>query len=167
MFFNKANLLFVAATALAFFSCQQGVEKSKVRIPGIYHIRIELGNHEAGKEDEIYLDHDSTNAKQTLNHFVYDSMDSITFNKTYQIDNAVMDSMYVYAVATIRNEHIFEYNKYAPTDGHYVFLEVIANEKMIQCSYSNIKKPSIASPDLGNLIRLINSSTGENPPLIK
>ncbi len=167
MLSKKPFFILLSLVVSAFFGCQPDSGSYKARIPGIYHIRIELGNSAAGKEDEIYLDFDSTKTKQNLNHFVYDEMDSIVFNKSYSIDNSIMDSLYSYAIATVRNEHIFEFNKYAPTDGHYVILEVIASEKMIQCSYSNISKPSIASEDLGKLIKLINSSTGENPPLIK
>ena len=167
MFSKRTLFIILPLFILAFLGCQNPPIVYHGRIPGIYHIRVELGNSSAGKQDEIYLDFDSTKKLQTLNHFVYDEMDSIVFNKTYDIKNEVMDSLFLYSVATIRNDHIFEVNKFAPTDGHYVFLEVIANAKMIQCSYSNISQPSLASEDLGKLIKLINSSTGENTPLIK
>lgn len=167
MLFRKAFFILVSFSAFVMLGCgSESTTSATERTPGIYHIRLELGNYWAGREDEIYFDFDSTKTTQYINHFKYDASDSIIYNKTYTVENKAMDSLFYYAVKSIRNDRLFVVDKYEAKDVNTMRLEIIANERMLGCSYNNVLKPSLVSPDFAKLVKLINTSVGD-PNLVK
>lgn len=166
MFSSKPFLFLASCIALAVISCQPAAETTPIRTPGVYHIRLELGNYWAGRENEIYFDFDSTQAKQQIHHFRYDASDSITYNKSYEIESEMMDSVFIYAAAALRNDRVFAVDKYEPKDVNTMRLEIIANERMLGCSYNNVLKPSLVSPEFNKLVKMINKCVGD-PNFVK
>lgn len=162
MILSRPNLFIAGFLCLLVFACQPEEHKSSVKSPGIYHIRLELGNYWAGREGEIYFDFDSTKTKQEINYFKYNESDSIIYNHTYETDNATMDSVFQYAQDAIRNDRLFVVNKYEPKDVNTLRLEIIANERMLSCSYNNVLKPSLLSPEFGKLVKMINKCVGDS-----
>ncbi|MDQ3108816.1 MAG: hypothetical protein M3R17_02885 [Bacteroidota bacterium] len=162
MFSLKSLLVLLSCLTLAFVACEKTAEKTDVKTPGIYHIRLELGNYWAGREDEIYFDYDSTMTKQQIHYFKYDAADSIIYNQTYEVEKAMMDSVFIYAVAALRNEKLFAVDKYEPKDVNTMRLEIIANERMLATSYNNVLKPSLVSPEFKKLVRMINKCVGDS-----
>ncbi len=148
--------------ALAAYSCQSAPEKSNFKPPGVYHIRLELGNYWAGREGEIYFDFDSTATKQSINYFKYDENDSIIYNHTFEVENGLMDSVYLYAQDAIRNDRLFIVDKYQPKDANTLTLEIVANERKLSCSYNNVLKPSLLSPEFKKLVAMMNKCLGDS-----
>jgi hypothetical protein len=162
MFFTRPGFLICSSIILILAACQPASHEAPAKSPGIYHIRLELGNYWAGREKEIYFDYDSTKTKQEINYFRYNELDSIIYNHTYETDNAMMDSVFMYAQAAIRNKQMFEVDKYQPKDVNTLRLEIIANERMLSCSYNNVLKPSLLSPEFAKLVKMINKSIGDS-----
>jgi hypothetical protein len=161
MFSLKPFLILISGLSLVTFACQPSVKKAEEKVPGIYHIRLELGNYWAGRENEIYFDCDSTTEKQQIHYYKYDAGDSIVYNHTYEVDKAMMDSVFIYASAALRNDRLFVVDKYEPKDVNTLRLEIIANERMLSCSYNNVLKPSLLSPEFQKLARMINKCVGD------
>ncbi|CAN5196802.1 hypothetical protein BH09BAC5_BH09BAC5_23760 [soil metagenome] len=166
MFSSKPFFVLFTGILLTIFSCQQPTNKVTERTPGVFHIRIELGNSHREKADELFFDFDSTKTKQEIHHFKYDDNDSIVYSKSYEVENNIMDSIFIYSVAAIRSNQIFETNKFAPTDGSTIKLQIIANDRMISSRYGNVQHPSSASKEFGLLVALINKSIGD-PEFLK
>ncbi|CAN5917948.1 hypothetical protein BH11BAC7_BH11BAC7_36560 [soil metagenome] len=162
MFSSKLSSFLLFCTALFVYACQPAPSKVATTIPAVYHIRLELGNYWAGRENEIYFDYDSTEIKQQIHHFRYDAEDSIIYNKTYEIDKAQMDSVFLYAIDAIRNDNLFNIDKYESKDVNTMRLEIIANERMLACSYNNVLRPSVVSPEFGKLVKMINKCVGDS-----
>lgn len=162
MFSLKPSSFLVFCIALTAFACQPAPEKVATTTPAVYHIRLELGNYWAGRENEIYFDFDSSQAKQQIHHFKYNAEDSIIYNNTYEIDRAQMDSVFIYAVDAIRNDRLFTVDKYESKDVNTMRLEIIANERMLACSYNNVLKPSLVSPEFSRLVKMINKCVGDS-----
>jgi hypothetical protein len=160
--FSKSLLVLLSCLALIGYSCQPAKEETVVRAPGAYHIRLELGNYWAGRENELYFDCDSTQTKQQIHYFKYDATDSIVYNQSYEIDKAMMDSVFIYASGALRNAKLFEVDKYQPKDVNTLKLEIIANERMLGCSYNNVLKPSLLSPEFNKLVKMINKCMGDS-----
>jgi hypothetical protein len=161
MFSSKPFFFFISFLSLAVIACQPAAKKAEVTTPGIYHIRLELGNYWAGRENEIYFDCDSTMAKQQIHYYKYDAFDSIIYNHTYLVEKEMMDSVFLYAAAALRNDRLFATDKYEPKDVNTLRLEIIANERMLGCSYNNVLKPSVLSPEFGKLVKMINKCVGD------
>lgn len=162
MIFSRPNLIIAALLCLAVYACRPEEHKAPVVTPGIYHIRLELGNYWAGREAEIYFDFDSTQTRQQINYFKYNELDSIIYNHTYETENAMMDSVFLYAQDAIRNDRLFLIDKYQPKDVNTLRLEIIANDRMLSCSYNNVLKPSLLSPEFGKLVKMINKCVGDS-----
>ncbi|MEO5645490.1 MAG: hypothetical protein ABIQ40_01530 [Bacteroidia bacterium] len=162
MFSSKLSSFLLFCTALFVYACQPAPSKGATTIPAVYHIRLELGNYWAGRENEIYFDYDSTEIKQQIHHFRYDAEDSIIYNKTYEIDKAQMDSVFLYAIDAIRNDNLFNIDKYESKDVNTMRLEIIANERMLACSYNNVLRPSVVSPEFSKLVKMINKCVGDS-----
>ncbi len=160
--FSKTFFLFLFCVVLVAFSCKPETKKVAIQTPGVYHIRFETGNYWAGRENEIYFDYDSSQAKQLLHHFRYDDQDSIIYNKSYEVEKAMMDSVFIYAVSALRNDRLFNVDKYEAKDVTTMRLEIIANERMLGCSYNNVLKPSLVSPEFGKLVKMINKCVGDS-----
>lgn len=159
--FSKRFFFFISCLSLVALACQPAAKKTEVTTPGVYHIRLELGNYWAGREHELYFDCDSTAAKQQIHYYRYDDSDSIIFNHTYEVDKAMMDSVFIYASAALRNERLFAIDKYEPKDVNTLRLEIIANERMLSSSYNNVLKPSVLSPEFEKLVKMINKCVGD------
>lgn len=164
--FSKSFSILIFCLALAAAACKPASEKVEVKTPGVYHIRFETGNYWAGRENEIYFDYDSSQAKQMIHHFRYDDQDSIIYNKSYEVEKAQMDSVFLYAVAALRNDRLFNVDKYEAKDVTTMRLEIIANERMLGCSYNNVVKPSLVSPEFEKLVKMINKCVGD-PTFVK
>jgi hypothetical protein len=161
MFSLRSLLILLSGLSFALIACEKAPQKADVKTPAVYHIRLELGNYWAGREDEIYFDYDSSMAKQHIHYFKYNDADSIIFNTSYEVEKTMMDSVFLYAVAALRNEKLFFVDKYEPKDVNTMRLEVIANERMLACSYNNVLKPSVVSPEFAKLVKMINKCVGD------
>jgi hypothetical protein len=74
----------------------------------------------------------------------------------------MMDSVFIYASGALRNAKLFEVDKYQPKDVNTLKLEIIANERMLGCSYNNVLKPSLLSPEFNKLVKMINKCMGDS-----
>jgi len=125
--FRKDTPPFNCAIVVAFFPVQSGPEAAKSVFPEFI---ISVFNWEIMRRKRRWnlSDFDSTNAKQTLNHFVYWFDGLIVFNKSYQIENAVMEfRLFVFYANYPYDIFLSSTSMRRPMD-IMLFLRMIANE---------------------------------------